>query len=184
MTEDSTESHLIGLMRATQGGDKAAYAQLLSGLVPIVRRMARGRIAGAENVDDVVQDVLLSVHQVRHTYDPARPFLPWLSAITRNRLADAQRRLYRRSRGEVAVEFLPETFSEDATNDRDNALSAAKSLQRALGDLPPGQRQAVELLKLKEMSLREASLASGMSVGSLKVSMHRAMKKLRELVTK
>lgn len=184
MTEDTIEFRLAGLMRAAQSGDQAAYSELLCGLVPILRRMTRGRIAGSEDVDDVVQDVLLSVHQVRHTYDPGRPFLPWLAAIARNRLTDAQRRMYRRSRGEVAVEFLPETFSDDATNERDDALSAAGSLRKALDDLPPGQRRAVELLKLKEMSLREASLASGMSVGSLKVSMHRAMKKLRELLAK
>ena len=50
--------------------------------------------------------------------------------------------------------------------------------------LPPGQRQAVELLRLKEMSLKEASAASGQSVGALKVAMHRAGKSLREILTR
>jgi len=45
--------------------------------------------------------------------------------------------------------------------------------------LPPGQRQALELLKLKEMSLKEASAATGLSITALKVATHRALKSLR-----
>nr|WP_269435117.1 sigma-70 family RNA polymerase sigma factor [Enhydrobacter aerosaccus] len=172
-------SELATLMRLSQEGDAAAYARLLTAASPLVRRMVSGRWTGSEDVEDIVQDVLLSLHQVRHTYDPGRPFLPWLSAIARNRLADAQRRQVRRSRGEVAVEILPETISSDETKEPVDQMADSEMLSRALADLPHGQRKAVELLRIKEMSLKEASAVSGMSVAALKTSMHRAMKALR-----
>jgi RNA polymerase sigma factor (sigma-70 family) len=177
------DAELATLMRAAQEGDSAAYGRLLSAVAPIIRRVVAGRWTGSEDADDVVQDVLLSLHQVRHTYDPDRPFLPWLKAIARNRLADVQRRQGRRARSELAVEVLPETFSEDETKEPIDRLADAEALSRTMADLPPRQRQAVELLRLKELSLKEASAASGMSIAALKVSMHRAMKTLRVKLT-
>ncbi len=171
-------------MRVAQEGDAAAYARVLTAVMPLIRRVASGRWTGSEEADDVVQDVLLSLHQVRHTYDPTRPFIPWLMAITRNRLADTQRRQVRRAKGEVAVDVLPETFSEDEAKEPIERMADAEALGRALARLPPRQRQAVEMLRLKEMSLKEASSASGMSVTALKVSMHRALKALRTGLTK
>jgi RNA polymerase sigma factor (sigma-70 family) len=178
------ETDLAALMRAAQEGDGAAYARLLTAVTPLVRRLAASRWTGSDDPEDVVQDVLLSLHQVRQTYDPQRPFLPWLMAIARNRLADVQRRQVRRSRGEVAVENLPETFSNDETKELVDQMADAEALAQALAQLPPGQRRAVELLRINEMSLKEASAASGMSVVALKVSMHRAMTSLRTILTR
>ena len=178
------EAELPGLMRAAQGGDSAAYAQLLTAITPLIRRLAAKRWTGAEGADDVVQDVLLSLHQVRHTYDPDRPFMPWLMAIAQHRLADTQRRQVRLAKGEMAVDVLPETFSGDETKEPIDRLADAETLNQALAELPPRQRQAVELLRLKEMSLKEASTASGLSIPALKVAMHRAMKSLRTALTK
>lgn len=162
----------------------AAYARLLKAVAPMIRRVAAGKWTGTEDPDDLVQDVLLSLHQVRHTYDQARPFRPWLMAIAYNRLADIQRRQVRRTKGEIAVEVLPETFSDDEAKEPLERMADADELGRALATLPPRQRQVVEMLRLKEMSLKEASAASGMSVAALKVSMHRAMKALRAVLTK
>jgi RNA polymerase sigma-70 factor (ECF subfamily) len=178
------ETDLAALMRAAQEGDGAAYARLLCAVTPLVRRMAASRWTGSDDPEDVVQDVLLSLHQVRQTYDPQRPFLPWLMAIARNRLADVQRRQVRRTRGEVAVENLPETFSDEETKELVDRMADSEALAQALARLPAGQRRAVELLRIKEMSLKEASAASGMSVAALKVSMHRAMRSLRTILTR
>ena len=178
------EAELALLMRTAQEGDAAAYAQLLSAVTPILRRMAARRWTGSEEPDDLVQDTLLSLHQVRHTYDPGRPFMPWLMAIAYNRLADIQRRQVRRAKGEVAVDVLPETFSDDEPKEPIERMADSEELSRALATLPPRQRQVVEMLRLKEMSLKEASAASGMSIAALKVSMHRAMKAMRAILTK
>lgn len=176
--ESGGERRWEELMRAAQQGDRDAYHQLLEEVAPVVRRIAANRWGRFNGMEDLVQDVLLSVHSVRHTYDPDRPFMPWLATIIRNRMADTARRHARRNANEVAVENLPETFWDDGTNQWEEA-GDIDLLHRAIAALPAGQRQAVKLLKLEEMSLKEAAAASGQSVAALKVAMHRALKALR-----
>src|SRR5215469_10292953 len=79
------------LMARAQDGDKAAYRALLTAITPYIRALARRALRDAADVDDVVQDVLLSLHQIRHTYDPSRPFAPWLATIARRRIVDRVR---------------------------------------------------------------------------------------------
>ena len=169
------------LMRLAQSGDRNAYDRLLRECADITRRVLKRHHPYLPQADaeDLVQDILLSVHTVRATYDSNRPFLPWLLAITRNRTADMARRYARRSAREVAVEKYPETFDLAETNNADEVYGDPEALRQALNRLPKGQKVAIELLKLREMSLKEASKTSGMSVGALKVATHRATRALR-----
>lgn len=181
MAQHSPSDELGKLMQAAQAGDVGAYRDLLRTITPRIRQViARQRgFAGAEAVEDLVQDVLLSLHAVRATYDPQRPFMPWLLAILRNRLADGARRHGRTTAHEVPVDDLDVTFSKTGTNPDQQGSPDVDLLRRAVQSLPAGQRQAIELLKLQELSLKEASAASGLSVGALKVASHRAMAALR-----
>jgi RNA polymerase sigma-70 factor (ECF subfamily) len=182
MAEPQTnEERLAGLMRSAQGGDSNAYAALMRELAVRVRQIVRHRRAFLEHADveDLVQDVLLSVHAVRATYDATRPFIPWLLAITRNRLADGARRYARHGAYEVAVDDLEVTFFSERTNTMTTTYGDPDALRQAIAELPAGQRSAIEMLKLREMSLKEAAAASGSSVGALKVATHRAMDALR-----
>ena len=174
------DEQLRQLMRAAQGGDRDAYRALLTAITPRIRRRVRARRAflGQADIEDLVQDVLLSVHAVLATYDPSRPFMPWLMAIVHNRLVDATRRYARRAH-EVRVDDLHVTFADVATNTSDEGAGDLEALAQAIRTLPSGQRQAIELLKLREMSLKEASAATGTSVSALKVATHRAMAALR-----
>lgn len=176
------ERELADLMRAAQDGDAVAYERLLRSLAASLRRIVRQRrrFLQPADVEDIVQDILLSLHSVRSSYDPRRPFVPWLMAIVHNRMADAARRYVRRSENEVAGGEMPETFSSDDTKDSEERLIDADTLAHALGGLPAGQRQALEMLKLHELSLRDAAQASGSSVAALKVAVHRAMRALRK----
>ena len=173
-------------MAAAQDGDADAYRRLLRDITPLLRRVAAHRLYGAPaaDIEDVVQEVLLSVHSVRHTYDPARPFLPWLMAIERHRLGDWQRRRARLNANEVAVESLEETFAAKAANTDGEEAFDGREIHAAVANLPPAQRTAIELLKLKEMSLKEASARTGMTETALKVATHRGMKTLRRLFGK
>jgi len=177
---EEMERRLAALMRSAQSGDSAAYASLLRELTPLLRQRIRRqlRILKPQDVEDLVQDVLLSLHAVRATYDPQRPFLPWLFAIVHNRVADGARRHARRAAHEVAVEHWPVTFSDETAN-REERYGDPEALVQAIRTLPRGQREAVEMLKLRELSLKEAAAASGMSIGALKVAVHRAVKALR-----
>jgi len=181
-----TDDHLAQLMRAAQAGDTAAYVELLETITPHIRRIVcrRARCAGAEDIDDLVQDILLSVHAVRATYDPQRPFMPWLLAITRNRLADGARRTARRAAHELHVENPAVTFSDARANLTTEAYGDPEALQQAIQALPRGQRAAIEMLKLRGLSLREAAAASGTQMGALKTATHRAIASLRKMLAK
>jgi RNA polymerase sigma-70 factor (ECF subfamily) len=185
-TSESPLDTLGDLMRAAQQGDGAAYARLLRTITPRIRHVVRRQrgFAGAAEVEDLVQDVLLSVHAVRSTYDSSRPFEPWLTAILRNRLVDGARRYGRIARREVKVEDLDVTFSDLEAKEESADPSDAAALREAVQALPEQQRQAIELLKLKELSLKEAAQVSGTSIGALKVATHRAMATLRMTLAK
>ncbi|MBI2186420.1 MAG: sigma-70 family RNA polymerase sigma factor [Acidobacteria bacterium] len=168
-------------MRAAQSGDATAYLAVLQAIAPRVRQtiLRRRGPAASADVEDLVQDVLLSLHVARASYDPARPFLPWLLAIVRNRLADGARRYARRTAHEIQVEDLELASGTPVATSPAAAPDEGRALRVAIEALPCRQRQAVELLKLRELSLREAAAATGMSVGALKVATHRAMAALR-----
>ena len=170
----------IAMARA-QEGDRDAYRRLLEGIAPFLRFLARRRLGGGSEVEDTVQDILLTVHSVRHTYDPARPFGPWLVAIAERRAVDALRRRGRAEAREAPLEPAEETFADPAAN-LPEAAAEGRALREAVERLPPAQREAIRLLKLNEMSLKEASAASGMSVVALKVATHRGLASLRKLL--
>lgn len=181
-----SDARLSLLMRAIQDGDGAAYGRLLQEITPRIRQMIRHqrRFMQAQDIEDLVQEVLLSLHAVRATYDPNRPFMPWLFAIVRNRLADGARQYVRKAAHEINVEQLPVTFSDDSANVDREVYGDPEALSQAMKELPEGQREAITMLKLRQMSLKEASAHSGMSVGALKVSVHRGMMALRKILTK
>jgi RNA polymerase sigma-70 factor (ECF subfamily) len=167
-------------MAAAQAGDRAAYERVLGESVGVIRSVARRQGVPPDLLDDVVQETLITVHRVRNTYDPARSYHAWLSAIAARRAIDVLRQLGRRDRRErhepLAVELhADERQASDATEQEQRATA----LREAIATLPPGQREAVEQLGLRERSLAEAAAATGRSTGALKVNLHRALKALR-----
>ena len=166
------------LMARAQDGDGLAYRRLLEEVTPYLRSLAARHCELSGETEDTVQDILLTLHAVRHTYDPSRPFGPWLLAIARRRIADRLRHLGRRAAAETTLEPRHETISAPGPN-LYALLSGRRGLREAIDKLPPGQRQAVLLLKLRGLSLREAASESGMSAAALKVASHRGLKALR-----
>ena len=170
-------------MARTQGGDREAYRRLLEEITPYLRALAGRQIKNWSDVEDAVQDILLTIHSVRHTYDPARPFGPWLVTIANRRIIDVLRRQGRCSALETPLDPEHETLSTSAANLQEEAVDASM-LRDAVERLPAGQRDAIRMLKLEELSLKEAAAASGISVAALKVATHRALKNLRKLIDK
>ena len=172
---------LATLMQRAQSGIEGAYAQLLQELTPIIGRMIRRQMAVASPSDqeDVLQEVLLSLHAARASYDPSRPFMPWLKTIVINRAIDFTRRHKRHASGQALTDEMAADLADDSTSDAATRYDAVDALQKAIRALPTGQRSAIELLKLREMSLREAAATTGMSVSALKASVHRAVRTLR-----
>ncbi|RXH25202.1 RNA polymerase sigma factor [Bradyrhizobium nanningense] len=168
------------LMAHAQDGDRSAYQRLLREITPYLRSLAARRHRDPSDVEDAVQDILLTVHAIRHTFDPTRPFGPWLVTIANRRFIDRLRRQGRRRNRETPLMPEHETFAEPQSNLEETP--DRHELEKAIDKLPPMQRKAIRLLRLNEMSLKEASTASGMSIASLKINMHRAVKSLRKIL--
>jgi RNA polymerase sigma factor (sigma-70 family) len=169
------------LMVAAQAGNGAAYEELLRQCVPFVKNIARGRSIAADRIDDVVQDVLLTIHRARHTYDPTRPFTAWLRVITDRRAIDLIRRIRRNERREVHAPLAFENHA-DETADPTRGIAQADeraNVSRVLETLPMRQREAIQYLVLEEHSLADTAVLTRRSKVSLKVNLHRALKALR-----
>lgn len=178
--DDEDEARWAAYMRASQRGDGEAFEALLKEILPRVRSQVFGRLAGREHAEDVVQNVLLSIHRSRHTYQPARPFKPWLNAVARNAVIDAVRT--RRH------DWRHQSFDEHEVPGEEPLFPAASEpisaeLESALSRLPDAQREAVELLHIEQLSVREAANKTGVSVGAFKVRAHRGRVRLREILT-
>lgn len=171
---------LAGLMSAAQGGDQAAYKRVLTASVPLIRRTARRSGVPTASVDDVVQEVLLSIHRMLATFDPSRSYRAWLSAIAKRRSIDLLRSLGRRSLREVhepdAYENHPDELDIEAGADRSRE---EQRLGAAILTLPEGQREAVQVLALGGRTLDEGAVLTGRSKTALKVNFHRAIRGLR-----
>jgi RNA polymerase sigma-70 factor (ECF subfamily) len=176
------EASWARLMQAAQGGDARCYEQLLRSVTPFIRSLSRRYCRDPDVTEDVVQDVLLTVHRIRHTWDPRRPFSPWLASIAARRGIDRIRRDSRIARFEVHDEAAFETFAAQPANQESGALRAGQAIEPLLEALPARQRLALEAVKIRGLSVAQAASESGQSVSALKVNVHRAVKALRALV--
>jgi RNA polymerase sigma-70 factor, ECF subfamily len=179
--QQNDRSEWSSLMARAQDGDQAAYRQLLYEITGYLRSHVSSRHRNPADVEDTVQEILLTIHAVRHTYDPSRPFGPWLVAIAQRRIVDRLRRQGRLRRRETPLEPGHETFAGAEANLSEIA-GDDRVLREAIARLPESQRQAITLLKLREMSLKEAAAVSGVSIAALKVATHRAVKSLRRIL--
>ena len=163
------------LMKLAQCGSQQAYERLLGALLPVIRAQVSKQIYDRGNVEDVIQDVLLTVHRVRHTYDSDYPFMPWLQAIVRARCIDALRRQgYRR------YEVIDDEYGEEATAEG-YAIPDEQLLGHYLQQLPARQREMVEFVHLNEKSLAEAASHHQLSLSAVKSLLHRAFVNLRRI---
>jgi RNA polymerase sigma factor (sigma-70 family) len=162
-------------MMAAQAGDVSAYETLLADLAPWLRRYFGRRLPPAMT-EDAVQDVLLAVHEKRHTYDPARPFGPWFAGIARYKWIDRLRSLKAEAVG------LPDDTV--GIPDHGEAVIAATTFNQLLAELKPAQAEAIRLVKLEGYSVEEASEATGQSASLVKVNIHRGLNRLASIVRK
>lgn len=173
------DAEWAAMMAAAQGGDRLAYERLLRACTPLVRRVVRHQGVQPDRVDDAVQEVLMTVHRARQTYDPTRSFSGWICAIARRRAIDALRRRGRQDRREVFAPLDYDAHPDPGTEAGSTPGMDRARIEDAVSQLPEGQREAIETLALQQLSLEEASRLTGRTKGALKVNMHRALKALR-----
>jgi RNA polymerase sigma-70 factor (ECF subfamily) len=167
-------------MRAERRGDTAAYECLLKEIAGLLRRLIRYRLAqlglSAHETEDLVQEVLIGLHTKRHTWDEDRPFLPWLHAIARYKIADGVRHFRReaRHRIDLTIDELAELVEAQA-EDPDRSLL---DIDRHLAGLPRDQRTVVRALAVEGASVRSTAEKLQTSEGAVRVMFHRALQRL------
>lgn len=161
------------LMAAAQDGNGGAYHRLLGELRLWLMRYYERRLPPAM-VEDAVQDTLVAIHRKRHTYDPARPFHPWLAAVARYKWIDRLRALARHPT-ELLAEDVP-------VGDHESAVMSATVLTQLLETLKPAQARVIRLVKIDGYSIADASLQTGQSQSLVKVNIHRGLARLAALV--
>ena len=169
-----TEPELKALMLLSLDGDEIAYRCLLEMLrhLLVSYYARRLRQSGEADVDDLVQDTLMALHQRRITYDRERPFTAWFFTIARHKLVDHHRRKGGRSSlGLEMIDNVADGYSEDA-------VSAAMDVNRLLASLPAWQGDMIRQVRLEGRSVAEAAASGKRSEAMVKVSVHRGIKAL------
>ena len=165
------------LMCAANRGDQRAYAQILTAITPVVRGIvrARGGALGVEGCEDVVQDVLLTIHMKRHTWREDAPLRPWLYAVTRHKVVDAFRA--RGKRIDVPVDDFLEVLAAPTGPDP----FEAQDMDRVIDQLDPRSAQIVRAIGIDGDTAADTGAKLGMSEGAVRVALHRALKSLAQL---
>jgi RNA polymerase sigma-70 factor, ECF subfamily len=175
MTEANPD--LEALMRASQNGDKLAYAELLRESARLLRPYLARRLSFESEVDDLLQEILISIHKARHTYDGQRPYRPWAYAIARFRLQDYLRAHYAdQLRHAVDIGDLENILHEDVTESPIDYESISGEVQK----LPGKQATILQLMHQQGYTAKEVAAKLGMTESAVKVAAHRAYKILRE----
>ncbi|PLW70638.1 RNA polymerase subunit sigma-24 [Pseudohalioglobus lutimaris] len=164
------------LMISAQSGNETDYRQLLSELSDMVNNYLVSRLGGYDFIDDCAQEVLIAVHEARHTYDPRRKFRPWLFAIIRHKSIDAIRRQA------VRTELHAGHCTVEDHIAGDTPLESGMTAGRLISALSPRHREAIKLTKILGFTTAEAASRLAISESAMKVRVHRAVSSLRKLM--
>lgn len=170
ITTELTRKLLAGL-----AGDGGAYADFLNQLSPILRRVI-GRKIPMVDVEDVLQEVLISLHKARHTYDGERPLMPWVMAIARFRVMDCLRKTYSEMRhSQVDIANYENVLEAVTETPGDN-----ESINEMLDGVGQRECKILSLMHVEGYTASEVGSQLGMKESAVKVAAHRAIKKIRE----
>lgn len=173
------EAQLQSLLLRGMAEDAAAYREFLAVLTIHVRTFLRRRLTQRpDEVEDLLQEVLLAVHNARHTYQAEQPLTPWVQAIARYKLADHFRAFARRDALHNPLDDDGDLF----TNGNEEPIQASRDLGKLLQQLPEKQRLPIIHVKLEGLSVEETVQLTGLSSSAVKVGIHRGLKALARMI--
>ena len=170
-----SDPSIESLMARYQQGDSHAATALVNRLSPQLYRVFLAQFISRQFADDLLQETWMRIHEVRHTYRPGQPVLPWLYAIARHIRVDHYRKTRRVGIREQSLDGHEE-IARPAVGEAGNM----PDLEALLATLPESQREVIAMLKVADMSLEEVARATSSSIGSVKQKAHRAYERLRE----
>ena len=167
------------LMKQSLAGDQRAYADLLQKTSRLLRPFLAKRLSFSGEVDDLLQEILISIHKARHTYDGNRPYQPWVYAIAKFRLHDYLRAHYAdQLRYAEDMSEMEEFLHADVT---ESTLSY-ESISVEVEKLPQKQATILRMMHQEGYTAKEVAEKIGMNESAVKVAAHRAYKVLRNML--
>ena len=171
------KAELETLMRLALAGDQRAYADLLQETARLLRPFLARRLNQSDAVEDLLQEILLSIHKARHTYDGKRPYKPWALAIAKFRLLDHLRTHYAdHLRQAVELSEAEHILAEHVT---ESALTY-ESIKGEIDKLPEKQAAILRMIHQEGYTAKEVAQRTGMKESAVKVAAHRAYKILKK----
>lgn len=168
-----------GLFMASLTGDGRAYHLFLSKLSMHLRAFVRRRLTHLpDEIEDLVQETLLAVHNQRHTYDASQPLTSWIHAIAKYKLID----FLRRRAGREALNDPLDDASDFLASTNTEAAEAHRDIEKLLACLPEKQRLSIMLVKIEGLSVMETANRTGMSESAIKIGIHRGLKSLSLII--
>ncbi|HEX9622701.1 MAG TPA: RNA polymerase sigma factor [Polyangiaceae bacterium] len=164
------------LMVAYAAGDLSAFRELFARYAPILLRLLLRDLRVREEAQDLLQQVFLQLHRARRDYDPDRRVKPWLYTIALNLKREYFR--FQKRRPTTSLEDTVRAEPVDTSFDPERA-DEARRVRRALGTLPPEQREVIELHWFEGLSFPEVAECLGITVSAAKVRAHRGYLRLR-----
>jgi RNA polymerase sigma-70 factor (ECF subfamily) len=166
------------LLLAGLEGDEIAYANFLSELAVFAKLFIQRKLGYQEESEDLVQEILISIHKARHSYDATRSCMPWIAAIMHYRLSDWLRHHYKQPiQVHTPIEELEAFFADDVTD----TSNQNEYIEEVLALLSAKQQAVIKAMYYDDMSVVQTSQALGMSISSVKVTAHRAYHAMRLL---
>lgn len=172
------EAKLKELLVSSCAGDDAKYLIFLKEISSYLRGYFKKRLPDfSDDVEDLVQESLMAVHNQRHTYRSSLPLTAWMYAIAHYKMVD-----WLRSRSSEAVVIHIEDDQEILQDSDELAIDARLDIEGMLATLPDRFRLPITLVKLKGLSVAEAAKLTGMSESAVKVGIHRGLKLLGQAI--
>jgi RNA polymerase sigma-70 factor, ECF subfamily len=171
-----SSEELSHLMAEAQDGCSDSYETLLRTIYPLLQRYFASKMRDGE-CDDLVQETLTTLHRARHTYDRLRPFLPWLFTLAHSRLVDHARRI----KLHKSLDDLP-TYNAESSTHLDSRIDASHDLHKILLLVSPQERRLLTWFHLDDMSIQEIATATTLTPTTVKVRIHRTLRRLREKI--
>jgi len=174
------DQRLAELLVQAQSGDQTAYESFLREASEVLRVYLAKRMTSApDRIEDVLQETLLTVHRARHSFLLGRPIGPWLYAICQHRMTEFYRRHRRTEAIEISTDLQESTLPEESSTEADGRGAL---VWEALMRLPQKQREIIESLKVRDLSVKEAALQAGMSESAVKVTAFRGYQRIRQML--